>query len=96
MCLAPSRGKCPEASQLYTASLTESLDDLLKDGIDDLLDISFVEMRTLNHQAPYQIGLKHGVPRVNVTVIGPNLGPNGGRTGYDPALRACTQACEYS
>ena len=63
MCLAPPRGKCPEASQLYTASLTESLDDLLKDGIDDLLDISFVEMRTLNHQAPYQIGLEHGVPQ---------------------------------
>ena len=63
VCLAPPRGKCPEASQLYTASLTESLDDLLKDGIDDLLDISFVEMRTLSHEALYQLGLDHGVPR---------------------------------
>jgi hypothetical protein len=38
-CLVPSHGKCPEAS--HTVFVSESPGDLLKDGIDDLLDISW-------------------------------------------------------
>ena len=84
----PPRGKCPEASQLYTVPLSESSDDLLKDGIDDLLDISFVEMRIPSHEAQYQLGLDHGGPQVKVTVVyGPNLGPKRNITGRDVVLR---------
>ena len=84
----PPRGKCPEASQLYTVPLCESSDDLLKDGIDDLLDISFVEMRIPSHEAQYQLGLDHGGPQVKVTVVyGPNLGPKRNITGHNGLLR---------
>jgi hypothetical protein len=58
--LAPPHGKCPEASQLYAVSLSESPGDLLKNGIEALLDISFVEMRIPSPEAQYQLGLDHG------------------------------------
>ena len=97
----PPRGKCPEASQLYTVSLSESPDDLLKDDIDDLLDISLVEIWIPSHEAQYQLGLDHGGPQVKVTVVygpnlGPNLGPNGRRTPYNGLLRVHMRASEMS
>jgi hypothetical protein len=54
--------KCPEASQLYAVSLSERPGDLLKDSIDDLLDISLIEMRVPSPEAQYQLGLDHGAP----------------------------------
>jgi len=59
--LAPLYRKCPEASQFYAVPVSESADDLAKDGIKDLLDISFIEMRMLSLEAQYQLGLDHGV-----------------------------------
>src|SRR6516165_5901423 len=68
-CLAPLHGKCPEAPQLYTVSLSESPGDLPKDGIDDLLNISLIEMRIPSPEAQYQLGLDHGVLQPKVTVV---------------------------
>jgi len=88
VCLAPPRGKCPEASQLYTVSLSESPGDLLKDGIDGLLNISLVETRIPSPEAQYQLGLDHGVPQPEVTVVyGPNFGPKRNITGHNGLLR---------
>ena len=62
--LAPLHGKCLEASQLYTVPLSQRANDPSKDDIEDLLNISFVEMRTPSLEAQYQIGLELGVPQL--------------------------------
>src|ERR1700689_5544586 len=51
-----------EAAQLDPIAARHGGDDLAEDGVDDVLDVTLIEMRILGGNALNEFGLDHGSP----------------------------------
>ena len=66
-------GKGPKAAQFHPAPVSQRVRHLIKDDIDDALDVLLREVRIFGRQAVDQLGLDHLVLAARAAL--PSIGP---------------------
>src|ERR1700728_654359 len=82
-----------EAAELHAVTACHRRDDLSKDGVDDLLHVTLIEVRIVFGNALYKFGLDHGCPRARLrSWIRKKRNAEAERSAAQFALAGCQRA----